>query len=473
MLREESLGGLRAGVIAAVFVGLVVAATGAGARLAFSEPTSLKYAVTVAAPLIAVITLAAREPLRVVVVLAVVALPFSGATATFGPLAVPLMLPILLVGAVLAVIDGPPSRRLSPLGAAAAVGALLLAPALVQSHDASGFVAVIASAGVVGWLCSRVAAEPGGTRVVLGAITATAAIQAAIAIWEFRTGSRLNLYSSAGGATFGQNYFFGFENENRPTGSFYDPISLGNVLAMSLPIAIGVAYTEVTNARRLLAGAAAALIALGLALTLSRMSWIGATAGAILCVALMPSGLRMRAGMRLAAAGAVAIVIAMSLGGAALGSRFSSVFDPRAKVHETSKGDTARVKIWHTAAKVGAEHPIAGVGLGNIGPQLQSRMSGLNTGVHAHSTYLQTWAEAGALGAAALLLLFAGFGRSVRRALRRGAQERVIAAALGGAGLALAVAFLTDVSVRYASVAGMIAAMAGVTAARGGERVRR
>ena len=56
-------------------------------------------------------------------------------------------------------------------------------------------------------------------------------------------------------AVFGSNYFFSFDDINRPTGGLEDPISLGNVLALGLPALL---YSVLT-ARTLLVRLAAIL----------------------------------------------------------------------------------------------------------------------------------------------------------------------------------------------------------------------
>jgi len=74
-------------------------------------------------------------------------------------------------------------------------------------------------------------------------------------------------------------YFFAYGAQNRPTGSLYDPISLGNVLALICPLALVLSASARTAAARFLALAALLLIGVALTLSLSRMSWIAAVAG--------------------------------------------------------------------------------------------------------------------------------------------------------------------------------------------------
>ncbi len=89
---------------------------------------------------------------------------------------------------------------------------------------------------------------------------------------------------------------FAFGKESRPTGSLYDPNSLGNILALTCPVALLLAATARTTTARLLATRAALMIGVGLTLSLSRMSWIGAVAGAGVAIVLLPSPHRWRAG---------------------------------------------------------------------------------------------------------------------------------------------------------------------------------
>lgn len=70
--------------------------------------------------------------------------------------------------------------------------------------------------------------------------------------------------------------------------------------------------------------------------------------------------------------------------------------------------ESTYVQIWHSAAKVGAAHPVTGVGLKNfrlVCPEAQyGADNGLRCGSHAHNLYLELFAESGAVG----MLFFSG-----------------------------------------------------------------
>src|SRR5205823_4519959 len=110
------------------------------------------------------------------------------------------------------------------------------------------------------------------------------AIQAYLAIQEFSTRIAFNPYGG-GVASYGSDYFFGYAGDIRPAAAFFDPISLGNALAIALPLAVaGAATRRNSSVLRGVHGISAVVITAGLALTLSRMSWVGAAVGVLVVV---------------------------------------------------------------------------------------------------------------------------------------------------------------------------------------------
>ncbi len=254
----------------------------------FDQPSDVKYGLTVAAPLFLVAVSTASEPLLVAVPVIIVASPFAGFSATFAGTQVSLLVPLLAAGVAIAVATGPRPRRLSSAGWAVGPALLLLAVPFFEGTAHSRYLVVIGAMILVAWLVARTASLPGGLEVVAWSLVASGTIQSILAIWEFRTGHLLNLYSSSGGDVFGSAYFFAFGAQNRPTGSLYDPISLGNVLALTCPIALVLSASARTAAARLLALAGLLLIGVALTLSLSRMSWIAAVAGLAVAIVLPP-----------------------------------------------------------------------------------------------------------------------------------------------------------------------------------------
>ena len=110
----------------------------------------------------------------------------------------------MAVAGVAAIAVGPTPRRPSPIGNAA-LGALLLIPVPVfAGSNIAGTVTVLAAAGIVGWLTTIVAREPDGANFVLLALVASAAVQAAFAVYELHSGHQINFYGSAGSASSGR-----------------------------------------------------------------------------------------------------------------------------------------------------------------------------------------------------------------------------------------------------------------------------
>ncbi|MEN3279600.1 MAG: hypothetical protein V7607_740 [Solirubrobacteraceae bacterium] len=443
----------------------VLATSGAVAAHAFTQPSSFKYAVSVGAPLLVFGLCVARQPLRAAVALVVVAAPFADLSAGVGPVQVPLLGALLLLACAAAVVTTRPPRALGPVGVAAVAGAVLLAPAVAHGARPASATLVVAAMVVTGWLVSVVAATPDGRRWVLGALLASMSLQAALAIYMFRTGNRLHLYGTAGQPTFSGDYFFTLEGTKRPTGAFSDPISLGNALGLALPLALaGAAGAFQRAAARLLAAGAGLLIAVALTLTLSRMSWIGAAAGLLVCLGALPAGRRAPSVIVMGVLVAVTLAAGSRIVGPELVQRAESALRPTASDSQSAESDRERVLLWKAALTTAEDHPIAGVGVNRINAQLQRRATGVHEATHAHSTYLQILAEAGLLGALALLSLIATLATAAIRGLR---VDRMVAAGAAGGLVAVFVAWSTDYTIRYVPVAITMAVLFGLVAALG------
>ena len=344
---------LRWALAATATAGLLVGASGLTQKELFSRPTDLKYGLTVAAPLFLVAVFTASEPLLVIIAAIVVAGPFAGLSASFAGIAVSPLVPLIGAAAAIAVGTGPRPGRLSSVGWAVIPALVLFAVPFWEGITHSRYVVLFGSMIIVGWLVARAASLPGGLRLVAWSLVASATIQAAFAIWQFRTGNLLNLYSGAGNHDFGSSYFFTFGTENRPTGSLYDPISLGNILALACPLALVLSATARTTTARLLASVAMLLIGIALTLSLSRMSWIGAVAGLILAILLLPSRHRPHAVMTVLALAVVVLFIPLGFVHGSLDQRFSSIFHPTSKSVRTAEGDRQRIAVW----RAGLERP--------------------------------------------------------------------------------------------------------------------
>ena len=473
---------LRWGAILLLAALSLAGAVGLTSNALFTQPTTLKYAVTVAGPLLLLVAALHPRPLEPIVAGTVIVAPFAAYPFTLKGIGVPAILPFGLVAVVLAVATGPHEGPASSLGRSAPfIAALLLLPVLAGTqlsatgdHISSPLV-VVGTLLALSWLVARAAATPEGTRLVIAAVVASAVLQAALAIWEFQTGRTLNVFTSSQ-SSFASGYFFSYGASNRPTGSFADPISLGNVLAIALPLTTvaAVAYRRSQNrgpgagaALPLLVMAAGMCIGLGLVLTFSRMSWVAAVAGLALAVLLRPKGTRARLAGGLALLGGLAIVIAVAAAGPTLRTRYDSIFHPTAANVSTANGDRTRQQLWKAALDVAVQHPIAGVGFDKLAPELATHVADVSILSHAHSTYLQLAAEGGlVLGIGALTLFAIALGRDLRKGLR----TSPLAAGLAGSILALAICWTTDYTIRYEAVAASVAPLIGLIAAVGRTR---
>jgi O-antigen ligase len=461
-LQAVSWQGLIFGAAAAL---ALVSATGLTVRIVFHEPDTLKYAVTVGGPALVAALALTRRPLRLLVGLAIVVAPVDF-VATLGGLQVTPLAAVLVLAAPLAALTVRPASA-GWLGLATVAAVLLLTPAIAFGASAGSYVTWLAETVVTGWLVFHVARTPGGTRFVVCMIVLSAAIQAVLAVYEYRSGHQLNLYSSSGTSTAAASYFFNYGTVTRSDGTLPDPISLGNVLALATPLVVCLAVSERRWGVRLALLIVGAAIVLGLVVSYSRMSWIGAGAGLVVCLLLLPP--RKRIPTTLAVAGTLAVVLALgvTIGGSALRTRFESLLAPTntaSSYATTARGDQLRVRLWNAALATFASEPITGTGFGLLTPQLDVHGVSVPDAGHAQSWYLEILGEAGVLGGLALLGVIAAAAREL---LRGFARHRLWVAGATGAGIATLVTWSTDITPRYVQVSAMIAALLAVIAAQG------
>jgi len=455
-------------LIGALAIGLL-SASGVVTQLLFSRPTTVKYAMTVAFACYLIIVICARKPLLVMTVVTALVAPFS-ATADFSGIQVTLGLLTLLPAVLVLLLNrvtpwqSVEVRRSSLAVAVPCMVAALAIPLLHANETLTWAVGLAAMLGT-GWLVASVARSAFNRRTIAVALVIATAAQASIAIAEFISGRPFNLYSQA--ANYGSNYFYRYGNDItgfafRPSAGMPDPNSLGNVLALGCPLVLALLMTVQNRKLQALLVGAGILNLIGLAVTLSRMSWIGAALGLILTVALLPGRKRLVAASVVVAGVVPAVVVALAVGGTSIADRFATVAEPTAATTETRQEDLTRVAIWETSIEVLSAHPFMGVGIDRLPAYIVAAVPEASAASHAHSTYLNIAAEAGVIGAAGLLFLVLAAAKDCFHGLR---SDRALYAGVGGALLAMLTVWTTDYTIRSTPVALMFAAVIGLCAA--------
>ena len=445
----------------------VLGASGFDTTKVFHQYSTLKWTMLVAAPLLVIVLLTVERPSAWALGLVVVTVPIEPYVATISGQPISVLLVTLVVANIVVEVEDAGGRRPSSRSPALVrvlpyAMVLLLVPVAIGVQPLHELLYVLAFLDIA-WLCAKVGGmHPDGRLLVVLFFVGSASLQALVALAQYVTDNAFNLYGGAGSATYSaQSYFFNYDTTARTTGTFFDPISLGNVLAMALPLAVLlVLRAELPGRVRLGALAAGVVLVGGLAVSLSRASWIAAAVG-VVAVALFSRGDQRRRGALLAGVLIFgALSAASALYGPAITSRFTSILHPTASNVRTAPGDKAREEVWAEALAVFESHPITGVGFGNLVGSLEATVPGTGSGSQAQNTYLQYMAEGGLFGAGVLLLLIGG----VFADLHRTRHTDWLHPGLVGASLGVAVTWFTDVTVRYYAVAGCLAILVGLIA---------
>jgi O-antigen ligase len=180
------------------------------------------------------------------------------------------------------------------------------------------------------------------------------------------------------------------------------PLTLAGALAL---------FGGLRRPQRALLGAAAVLATCAVALTFSRVAWAALAAGALVLVILGGK----RSPMRTAPV-VVALFVAATLGVPDLRTRLLHALSPDANAD--------RQMIWGVCAAVVRDHPVLGVGWGNLHTRVHAYYDRLapGAGVQAgcHDVFFTLYAEGGALllsaGVAYWALVLWGFWRRQRTA---------------------------------------------------------
>ncbi len=189
--------------------------------------------------------------------------------------------------------------------------------------------------------------------------------------------------------------------------------------AAALPAAAGVVLSGVQDQAGS-SGQGAVMLALLAALSAAAAVAIPGAGG----------GTRLAAVPRLAV-GALVVLLAATVAAAATGGREGAPA-PGGQAQRLVSVKSNRYAYWRTAAAVFAEHPLRGIGSGSFRVEWLKRRPFAEGVRDAHSLYLETAAELGLIGVAALASLLAGVALAARDALRReGAAATAATAAVG------------------------------------------
>jgi putative inorganic carbon (HCO3(-)) transporter len=257
-------------------------------------------------------------------------------------------------------------------------------------------------------------------RWVAGALVAVGAFISALAIV---TGGQMS-------AAFGGAVVTG-----RLEGGFTQPNQLGSFCALVALVAMGLALGAATIKSRIVYGLAAAVITVGLLLSLSRGGWIGWGLGMVALVLIVRSAAR-----TLLVVGIPVLLLAVGVG--VLGSSTAAVeiVGTRLASFTAENPYDSRPEIWAEGLREVQQDPWTGQGPGNFPVASVRGGSEVSTvyASHAHNILL-TWAAEAGLPSALLIVglslslirEFRGAKRSMSRANRRHL------AMLGGIGAAL------------------------------------
>jgi O-antigen ligase len=341
---------------------------------------------------------------------------------------------LALVGiqAVRSLVSG---RRLEAppvfVGALAFVGAALAAVPFAQDEAAASAKFLLLAGSVFVYLLIALFLDDWRSLgPIFGALLVVGLLVSGHALWQYATGdlSRVGFVSATGAV------------EYRVASFFPHPNQLAGFLVLFVPLAVGL--YRVFESR--LAKAACVLLALA-AVPAAIVTYSRGVLVAL--VALVVVLARSRRAWPLIAGAAVVVVLLAP----------AAWHDRVADVGSLDRPEIAtRLDFWDAAVSMFQASPLLGVGLNNfdvayVGLERTGRTflpgTGLAAPETAHNLYLNTLAEQGLVGIAALLLLVLSAGR-LALALRRSDDPRVRGFGLGllGAGVALLVSNLFDVT---------------------------
>jgi len=447
----------------AMMIVLVLSTSGVFSSVLFSTQTPFKWMMTIGAPLLVVGLFVVSEPTILLMIVTIVMSPFAPYVVTLGGVKVSFLFALLVMTVISSLLEGtvrPVSRSKSKVARIAPWCAALLIVPVLQGNELSYRFFYLMLFIIVIWLVRRCQElNPEARTYICLAVVGLGLTQALIGIWEFVSNSSLNLYGAAGKPVFaGNGYFFLYLRAARTSGAYFDPISLGNVLVIAIPIALYLfADVSLTRVWRVFCMSASLLMMVAIIITLSRAAWLGLTAALLVTTFLTKRQNRFVpitiAGVLLGLVG----IYAFAKYGVVVKERFATIFNPTSISATTRAGDILRENQWSVSWNAFLDHPLSGVGFGNIQTLLQN-VPRSGRFVHPTSVYLEYLSGAGILGGL-MLLLFVG---SQLLDLRTGRKKDILMPVLAGATAGMLVTWYTDMTARYYAVGFVVAVLAGL-----------
>ena len=442
---------------------LVLSASGVTSNFLFSSQTPFKWILTIGAPLLVVGLFVVSEPTILLMIVTILMSPFAPYVVSFGGVQVSLLFALLSLTVISSLLEGTVRQVEKSKSKVARIApwctALLVVPVLQGNEHSYRFLYLLLFVTVI-WLVRRTQElNPEARTYICLAVVGLGLTQSLLGIWEFLTNSTLNLYGGAGRPVFaGSGYFFLYLKAARTSGAYFDPISLGNILVIAIPIALYLfADKSLTRVWRAFCISSSLIMIIAIIITLSRASWLGLVAALLVTTFLTKRQTRFVpitiAGVLLAIVG----MYAFAKYGVVVKERFSTILNPTAISATTRAGDILRENLWANSWNAFLQHPISGVGFGNIQALLQN-IPKSGTFAHPTSIYLEYLSEAGVMGGF-LLLLFVG---SQVLDLITGRMRDVLFPVLAGVTVGMLVTWYTDITARYYAVAFVVAILAGL-----------
>lgn len=287
-------------------------------------------------------------------------------------------------------------------------------------------------------------------------------------LWLLLAVASLSSLPALSGASDLSSSYGGAVVTGRLQGTFAQPNEFGSFMMTVAVLGTGLAFAARTGRERLLVLFGLVPVVLGLLLSLSRGSWIGLVAGAVVLLVLLPSARRI-----LVVVGVPLVLTALALGAFAPESPQVQVVGDRVATFTAPGGGNPyddRPRIWAEGRREVALAPVTGQGPGNFPVVSTQSTSGAQTvqAEHAHSVLLTVAAEYGLPAAGLLVGLTISCGFLVLAGVRRAARsDEPLVAGLGAAACAVAAQGVIDYTMRNAVLFTFFWLVAGLLVAAG------